>query len=83
MEPNQQTDTVLIDLLLKNVDLFVFCNDMVAKLAIAILQSLERRVKDPIRKARHHQNVVLQTIKSGVKAATDMFCSLGQFVPVF
>src|SRR3981081_3870166 len=36
MEPNQQTDPVLIDLLLKNVDLFVFCNDMVAKLAIAI-----------------------------------------------
>jgi hypothetical protein len=36
MEPNQQTDPVLIDLLLKNVDLFVFCNEMVAKLAIAI-----------------------------------------------
>jgi hypothetical protein len=36
VESKQQTDPVLIDLLLKNVDLFVFCNDMVAKFAVSI-----------------------------------------------
>jgi len=36
MKSKQQTNSVLIDLLLKNIDLFVFCNDMVAKLAVSI-----------------------------------------------
>ena len=39
MQPGEieaATDTVLIDLLLKDIDLFVFCNDMVAKLAVTI-----------------------------------------------
>jgi hypothetical protein len=30
MKPNQQTDSVLIDLLLKRVDLFIFCKNVVA-----------------------------------------------------
>jgi len=64
----------LINLLLKNVDLFIFSNDMIAKLAITIPQSLERGVKDSICKARHHQNVVLQAVKCRVKAAADMLC---------
>jgi hypothetical protein len=41
MKPNQQIHPVLINLLLKSVDLLIVCNDLVAKLAITIEQKPE------------------------------------------
>jgi hypothetical protein len=51
MKSKQHVDPALICLLLKNVDFFIFCNDMVAKLAIAFQQSLKCSLKNPICKA--------------------------------
>jgi hypothetical protein len=59
LKANQQIDAVPIDLLFKNVDLVIICNDLAAQIAITIEQSLNRSLKDPICKTRHHQNVVL------------------------
>jgi hypothetical protein len=74
MKPDQQTDSLLVDLLLKGVDLLVFGHHLVTKRAIAAQKSGEGRLKHPIRNTGHHQNVVPQTAKSGVKATANMLC---------
>ncbi len=54
VKPKQQVDPVLVDLLLKNVDLFVICDHLVAKLAITIEQRFDCGLKVLVCKARHH-----------------------------
>ena len=42
MKPNQQSDSLLIDLLFKRVDFLIFGNYLVAELAVAGLEELRR-----------------------------------------
>src|SRR6185437_7889099 len=60
LKTQQQIDSVLVDLLLELIDLFVIRDGDRAKIVVALEQSSDRAVEAALRQARHEQNVVAQ-----------------------
>ena len=58
LKAQQNIDSVLIDLFLQMVDLFVIGDCICAKIVVAIEQALHRSLQTALSQARHHEHVV-------------------------
>ena len=54
MESDHDFNSLLIDLLLKHIDLFIVSNSQIAKIAVPLEKALDSILKEALGETRHH-----------------------------
>jgi hypothetical protein len=60
VKSKQDFQSILIDLFLQLIDLFVICNCVCGEIVIALQQALNRTIETALSQASHHQQIIAQ-----------------------